>query len=111
MPIIVTIDYNRVFFNNISGLLKKLNIFYEDGKFGDSIDINTDTCKQCGSYLTALMCLHEAIPVIGPFCSRVLPCTVRICAPAFSSIRAYSTVFSIEVNTLILAVIGTLQAL
>lgn len=31
------------------------------------------------AHLTALMCSQLAIPVMAPFCSLVLPCTVNSC--------------------------------
>lgn len=57
------------------------------------------------------MCCQRAIPVNGPFCSLVLPCTVSNLQPDSCSISAYCTDFSILSKILTLHVMGTDTAL
>ncbi len=59
----------------------------------------------------ALMCFQLARPVNGPFCSRVLPCTVSKEIPVLSIIRAYLTDLSMSSKTRILAVTGIFKPL
>lgn len=68
-------------------------------------------CCCCCSYLTALIKLQSATPVNGPFCSLVLPWTVSIWQPAFSSICAYFMVLFKSSNRRILHVTGTAKFL
>lgn len=60
--------------------------------------------------LTACICSQLAIPVRGPFCSLVLPCTVNNLHPAFCNIKAYSIDLSILSKTRTLHVMGIVTA-
>ncbi|KJR87875.1 uncharacterized protein SPSK_07391 [Sporothrix schenckii 1099-18] len=51
--------------------------------------------------------VQSAMPVMWPFCSRRRPCTVRMLAPAASTVRAYCSDASGVSRSRILAVTGT----